>query len=153
MIVMIRRLQQDNHSVGVVIDSDEDDISFCSTCAANGEMNKLKERIYLNEKGKRLPSPPDAENWLQCWKCGNIVALRDAKKSGTISGITGIENLQSPFDEKKGLVLGTDSRLSSRIKNLKRKQSRHSDSEIAKLQADGWELTSFSETVPTNPNE
>ena len=151
---MIRRLQENNHSVGVVIDSDEEDIMFCPSCQKQGTSSKLKELIYLDDNGKLVPNPPpDADSWRQCWTCGLVVPLREAKKSGKISGITGIDIIQNPYDEKKGLVLGTDSRLTSRIKNLKRKQTRHPDKEIAKLQADGWELTSFSETVPTNPNE
>ena len=44
---MIRRLQQDNHSVGIVIDSDEDDISFCENCQNNGVISKLKGENLL----------------------------------------------------------------------------------------------------------
>jgi hypothetical protein len=156
MIVMIRRLQQDNHSVGIVIDSDEEDIMFCPSCQKQGTLSKLKELIYLDDNGKLLPNPPpDADSWRTCWTCGLVVPTRDAKKSGKISGITGIDIIQNPYDEKKGVILGTDSRLTSRIKNIKRKQTRHPDKEIALLEAQGWELTSFSETVPspTNPNE
>ena len=51
---MIRRMQNNYSSVGVIIDEEElDSISFCSTCAANGIMSKLKNRIYLDNKGKR----------------------------------------------------------------------------------------------------
>ena len=50
-------MQSNYSSVGVIVDSEElPDISFCSTCAANGVMSKLKERIYLDSAGKRLPN-------------------------------------------------------------------------------------------------
>jgi hypothetical protein len=46
------------HSVGMVIssndseydDEEESNNQFCSTCAAVGELNKLKPRIYLDDK-------------------------------------------------------------------------------------------------------
>ena len=45
---MIRRLQDNNHSVGVVIDnSDEEDLIFCEECQKHGTLSKLKERLYL----------------------------------------------------------------------------------------------------------
>ena len=147
---MIRRLQENNHSVGMVIDSDEEDIMFCSTCAANGEMSKLKERIWLDNKGKRLPDPPDSDSWRMCWKCGMIIPTRDAKKSGTITGITGIEILSSPYDEKKGLILGTDSRLSSRIRNLKRHKNKHPDAEVQKLIEQGYEVVNYQQDIPVS---
>ena len=151
---MIRRMADRGSSIGVVIDEDIPDISFCPDCQKNGETSKLKPMIYLDDFGKLLKNPPpDADDFKRCYKCGLVVPVREVKKLGKISGITGIDIIQDPYDEKKGLILGIDSRLTSRTKNLKRRQTRHPDSEIAKLEAQGWELTSFSETVPTNPNE
>ena len=118
-------------SVGMVIDnSDEEDLIFCSTCAANGDMNKLKQRVYLDMSGKLLANPPpDAEDWLQCWECGNIIPKKDAKKQGSISGIQGIDILENPHDVGKGVILGNDARLTNRYKNLKRRQNKHPDNE------------------------
>ena len=138
----IRRYTRDYHSVGVVIDDDSelDDISFCSTCAANGVMSKLKERIYLSESGKRLPDPPDAEDFKMCWQCGLIIPTREVKKSGTIQGIQGVEILQSPYDSK-AVILGNDSK--NRYQNLKRQKTKHPDSEVQRLIEDGFELVSY----------
>ena len=55
-----------------------------------------KERIYLDDEGKLLPPPPDADSFRQCWTCGYVVPLREVKKSGKISGIQGIETLDNP---------------------------------------------------------
>ena len=147
---MIRRLHHDNHSVGIVIDSEDDkeDISFCSTCAANGEMSRLKERLYLDSAGKRLPTPqPDADSWRQCWTCGLIIATREVKKSGTITGIQGIEISQNPFDENKGMILGNDSK--NRYQRLKQRKYKHPDKEVQKHIDDGYELTSYFTSMPT----
>ena len=96
---MIRRMT-DKGSVGMVIDSEDDeDLIFCSTCAAVGDMSKLKERIWLDDKtGKRLPDPPDADSWRMCWTCGLVIPTKDIKLSGKISGITGIEPVDNPYD-------------------------------------------------------
>ena len=144
---MIRRLDKSKSSIGIVVDEETEDIQFCSTCAANGEMSKLKERIYLNEKGKRLPSPPDADSYRQCWTCGLVVPVRDVKHEGKISGIQGIETIDNPFDEKKGLILGNDSK--HRYQNLKRRQNKHPDKEVQKYLDDGYELTSYLSSMPT----
>ena len=147
---MIRRMADKSH-VGMVISSDYDDDednSYCSTCMAVGEMNKLKERLYLDSTGKRLPPPPDAEDWLQCWVCGLIIPVRETMKQGKLSGIQGIDIIQNPYDEKKGSILGIDSRLSSRTKNIKRRQSKHPDKEIQAYLDKGWELKSYSDSLP-----
>jgi hypothetical protein len=72
--------------VGVAIDQDgEDDekVRYCTKCLQVNQLSILKERLYLDDKGKRMPDPPDAEDWLQCWKCGYIVALLETKPEGT----------------------------------------------------------------------
>ena len=87
----------------------------------------MKERIFLDSAGKRLPSPPDNDSFLQCWTCSSVVQTRDIMKQGKISGISGIEPVSNPYDEKKGVILGNDSRLSSRIKKLKQRKNKHPD--------------------------
>jgi hypothetical protein len=109
---MIRRLDN-NYSSVAVIDSEEDqeDISFCSTCAANGDMSKLKERIWFEDKGKRLPDPPDADSWRMCWQCGLIIPTKDIKLSGKISGILGIEPVDNHYDIGKKILSNIQHRI------------------------------------------
>ena len=48
----------DYHSVAIITDDDdEEELAFCENCQKNGggELSKLKERIYLDANGKRLP--------------------------------------------------------------------------------------------------
>ena len=142
---MIRRMQNNYSSVGVVIDEETEDLQFCSTCAANGEMNKLKERIWLDSAGKRLPDPPDADAWRMCWKCGLIIPVREVKKLGTVTGIQGVEILQSPYDSK-AVILGNDSK--NRYQRLKQRKTKHPDSEIQTLIEAGWELTNYQNYTP-----
>ena len=144
---MIRRLQNNNHSVGVVIDnSEEEDLIFCENCQKNGTLSKLKERLYLDDKGKATPPPPDASDFVMCWTCGLVVPLREAKKQGKISGITGIDILQNPFDQGRGIVLGIDDK--HRYQRLKHRKYKHPDQEVQKHLDDGYELKSYLSSMP-----
>ena len=136
--------------VGMVIDNSEDedeDLIFCSTCAANGDMSKLKERIWLDDKtGKRLPDPPDADSWRMCWTCGLIIPTKDIKLSGKISGILGIEPVDNPYDFNKGVILGNDSK--NRYQKLKQRKNKHPDAEVQRMLEDGYELKSYLSSMP-----
>ena len=94
---MIRRCDKRNyHSVRMVIDTESEERNpFCSTCAAVGVLSRLKQRLYLDDKGKLLiPQPPDADNYLQCWKCGLVIPTREAMMQGKISGINGVSPVE-----------------------------------------------------------
>jgi hypothetical protein len=145
---MIRRMVNKSH-VGMVIDNseEEEDLIFCSTCAANGDMSKLKERIWLDDKGKRLPDPPDADSWRMCWQCGLIIPTKDIKLSGKISGILGIEPVDNPYDIGKSTILGNDSK--NRYQRLKQRKTKHEDKEVQTLVDEGYELKVYSQDIPT----
>ena len=130
---MIRRMERNYHAVGIVIDTGEPEESnpFCSTCAAFGEISRLKKRLYLDSNGKALPPPPDADNWLKCWVCGLTIPTRDAKMIGKISGISGITPVDNPYDLQKGKILGNDSK--NRYQKLKQRRNKHPDKEVQKL--------------------
>jgi hypothetical protein len=147
----IRRMVDKCH-VGMVIDysDDEEELIFCEQCQKQGTLSKLKQGVYLDMSGKLLVNPPpDAEDWLQCWKCGLIIPTKDAKKQGKISGIQGIEILQNPYDYGKSLILGNDSK--NRYQRLKRRQNKHPDAEVQKLIDKGWQLTSYSTSTTMIP--
>jgi hypothetical protein len=98
--------------------------------------------------GKLLVNPPpDAEDWLQCWKCGYIIAVREAQRKGRISGILGIEPIDNPYDFSKGVILGNDSK--HRYQKLRRQRTKHPDSEVQRLIEDGYELKAYSQDIPT----
>ena len=83
--------------MGIAIDEyeDEEQVRYCTQCYAVGVFSILKDRLFLDDKGKRQPDPPYAEDFLQCWKCGFIVAVRETKPEGVISGI--VEPIDNPF--------------------------------------------------------
>ena len=68
-----------------LLDNDKSEqLAFCENCQSQGVISELKQRIYLDEKGKLLPSPQDSDSFRQCWTCGTVVKLRDVKLSGSI---------------------------------------------------------------------
>ncbi|HEX7178103.1 MAG TPA: hypothetical protein VF220_00135 [Nitrososphaeraceae archaeon] len=138
------------HSVGIVIDTEPERQSWCSTCMAIGKLSRLKQRIYLDDKGKLIqPQPPDADLYLQCWNCGLTIPTRDAKMLGKISGINGISPVENPNDIKKGKILGDDVRLSNRIKKLKRRQNKHPDPYVQRELDKGNLVLDYKTSMPT----
>jgi hypothetical protein len=49
----VRRLRP----VGIAVDEyeDEEQVRYCAQCLAVGILSILKERLYLDEKGKKVP--------------------------------------------------------------------------------------------------
>ena len=80
-----------------------------------------------------------------CWTCGLVIPTREVQYQGKISGIQGVEILQSPYDSK-AVILGTDSK--NRYKNLRRRKSKHPDKEVQRLIEDGYELKAYSQDIP-----
>jgi len=98
------------------------------------------------------PPPPDADNFLQCWKCGLIVPIREIQIKGRIAGIQGIQPVDNPYDLSKPTVVGTGDRIGGikgRYQKLLKKQRSHEDKEVQKLMEQGWEVTSYHQQMPT----
>jgi hypothetical protein len=150
---MISRLTDNNKGIAIIVDSDSefDSNPFCPNCQDIGKLSRLKERIYLDDKGKLLPPQPDAENFLMCYLCGLIIPTHEVQKEGKITGISGVEVIDNPFDFGKKVIKGLDNRkLQSRLKNKKRKtkEKQHPDKDIQKYLNDGWEVTSYLNSMP-----
>jgi len=119
---MISRLLDENRGIGIVVDSNDIDKGknpYCKSCYDFGILSRLKERLYRDDNGKSIPPEPDADNWLQCWYCGLIVAVREVKQSGTLSGISGVEPVENPYDFNKKTIMGLKGYTKDRYENLK----------------------------------
>ena len=78
----IRRLQHDYSSqLELLSDDEEEDITFCENCQSNGGVISLNSRreSSLTIKGKRLPDPPDADNFIMCWTCGYVITNKGSE--------------------------------------------------------------------------
>ena len=54
-------------------------MSYCEDCSKVKILSSLRHRIYLDEDGKITNPGPDANKWRQCWTCGLIVGVYEAK--------------------------------------------------------------------------
>jgi hypothetical protein len=75
---------------------DKDKVSYCQKCWDVKVLSPLKHRIYQDEQGNIITSPPpDSKNWRQCWQCGTIVGVYEAKQEADIATLT--EPRDNPF--------------------------------------------------------
>ena len=86
-------------------------------------------------------------------QCYFIQPLYKARHEGSL--YTDLEITENAFDFAKSVVVGDDTRLKSRLKRVSKQRKKHEnqDKELARLEAEGWEITSFSERVPNYPRE
>jgi hypothetical protein len=149
----IRRLEPNYSGIGVVYgETEEQKNLWCPRCIKFSKYSRLKQRVYLDHNMKALPPPPDADNFLQCWKCGLIVPIREIQMKGKIAGIQGIQPVDNPYDLSKPTILGTGDKIGGikgRYQRLKRKQNKHPDKEVQALIDKGWEVTSYLSSIPT----
>lgn len=133
-------------------DSEEKITSYCPRCEKYGFYNLLGERIYdINE-----PIPSDHDNWLQCHKCGTIVATTHAKRENEIVGIKEPEN--SIHDHGKVIIAAID-RGSKRRKEFRKSLDRpdhsvsaeDSDPDLKRmLKKSGTQLINYTEESLTS---
>jgi hypothetical protein len=120
-------------------------ISYCEECLKVKILSPLKHRIYLDEDGKITKPPGDSKNWLQCWTCGLIVKVKEAKPEVELDTLT---------KPKKGgiLVETAESRKvdrtgrTQRIRKLKRDVEQYKEEDIKHALRKGQKLVSYVET-------
>lgn len=129
-------------------------IRWCPRCEELGIHNKLGNKIYLPDPQKPdepVIIPHDADNWLQCHKCGKVIPRYEARGEGELQIDSEFELIESPFDFAQPVIEPIRpsrkidrSALQNRTqKKLRKKQLAAVDSDIqAELKA-GGEITSF----------
>jgi hypothetical protein len=63
-------------------------VSYCEACSKVRTLSILKHRIYLDEDGKITKPASDSKMWLQCWICGTIVKVKEAKPEVELDTLT-----------------------------------------------------------------
>jgi len=95
------------------IDSnDEEDIVYCPYCSKVNVKSKLGPRIYDDNE----PLPYDADQFMQCPKCGKIIPLYDIKEELSYGPI--VDVISNPFDS------GTDIKAVEKRTGKKRKKKK-----------------------------
>jgi len=98
------------------VSDDEPEIVYCPYCEKVGVRSKLQERVYDDDK----PLPYDADQWMQCYRCGKTIPIYDVKEELNYQPIVDI--IESPFDSGTE-ILAVD----KRTKKGKRKKKPNDD--------------------------
>jgi hypothetical protein len=127
----------------------KDKVSYCQDCLKVKVLSPLRNRIYLDENGKITNPGPDANKWRQCWTCGLIVGLHDAKLEVELDTIT--EPRRNPFKFGNSEIMTGESRKvdrtgkTQRQKKLKQDLEQYKEEDIKSALRKGSKLVSYVE--------
>ena len=99
------------------VDFNADDIGRireCPHCLEYEIHNKLQPRILKKGEVK----PPDYDNFVQCWECGNVYPIYQSYPESEIKD--SLETVQDPFENSESVFLSTDSWATQRRKRERR---------------------------------
>ena len=109
---------------------DREKVSYCQDCLNVKIVSPLRNRIYLDENGKITNPGPDSNKWKQCWACGLIIGVYEAKPEVELDTLT--EPRDNPFKFKSGEVKTGESRKFDRSGKTHRKRKLKQDLERSK---------------------
>ena len=107
--------------------SNKERVAYCEECLKVKILSPLRNRIYLDENDKITNPAPDADKWKQCWTCGLIVGVYQAKPEVELDTLT--EPRDNPFKFKGGEVQTGGSRKVDRPGRTQRKKKFKQDLE------------------------
>ena len=106
---------------------DKEKISYGEDCLNVKVLSPLRHRIYLDDKGEITNPGPDANKWRQCWTCGLIVGVYEAKLEVELDTLT--EPRDNPFKFSSSEVHTGESRKIDRTGMTQRKKKFKQDLE------------------------
>jgi hypothetical protein len=128
----------------------KDKVSYCEDCLKVKILSPLRHRIYLDENGNITTPQSDASKWRQCWTCGLIVGVYEAKPEVELDTLT--EPRDNPFKFKSGEVQTRESRKydrtgkTQRKRKLKQDLEQYKEEDIKQALRRGSKLVSYTET-------
>ena len=144
----IRRLRTGYSPIGINDGRPEKEKdSWCQRCLnAAGVFSHLKNRIYLDEEGKPTTPGPDADKWVQCWRCGDIIPVFAAKQEAQIVTLT--EPTDNPFDKSEVMGIGGKKDRVKRLRQRGKKQdlSYIKEDDVRRAVAKGATLIEYHES-------
>jgi hypothetical protein len=129
----------------------KDKVSYCQDCLKVKILSPLRNRIYLDENGKITNPQSDADKWRQCWTCGVIVGVYEAKPEVELDTLT--EPRSNPFKFKgdKQVLTGESRKVdrsgkTQRKRKLKQDLEQYKEEDIKHALRRGSKLVSYTET-------
>jgi hypothetical protein len=124
---LLRRSGRENAVIFSRGQENKDKVAYCQDCLKVKILSPLKHRIYLDDNGKIANPAPDADKWKQCWQCGLIVGVYEAKQEVELDTLT--KPRDNPFKFKSGVVMTGESRKFDRSGKTQRKRKLKQDLE------------------------
>ena len=111
---------------------------------------QYQHRIYLDENGKITNPPADANKWRQCWTCGLIVGVYEAKQEVELDTLT--KPRENPFKFGSGSKVYTEESRkidktgqTQRKRKLKQDLSEYKEEDIKAALKKGAKVVSYVE--------
>lgn len=129
---------------------DKEKISYCQDCLNVKVLSPLRHRVYLDENGKITNPAPDANKWRQCWTCGLIVGVYEAKPEVELDTLT--EPRSNPFKFGNAVVHTGESRKidksgkTQRKRKFKQDLEQYKEEDVKEALKKGSNLVSYTET-------
>jgi len=128
---------------------DKEKVSYCQDCLNVKILSPLKHRIYLDENGKITNPAADANKWRQCWTCGLVVGVYEAKPEVELDTLT--EPRDNPFKFKSGVQTGESRKVdrtgkTQRKKKFKQDLEQYKEEDIKAALRKGAKLISYVES-------
>jgi acetyl-CoA carboxylase beta subunit len=135
--------------------ADKPELYYCMKCKAVGVTTKLTGRIYLPDpKTGKTKVPSDAEEWMQCPTCGDLIHRSQLTGTSTMNVDSDYELADTAYDFGKVVIqhAGPESRKFDRSpdqRKAKRKKSKRfiqdeiKDKDIAKEIKEGGEIIHY----------
>jgi hypothetical protein len=105
---LLRRSGRENAVIFSGSGHNKDKVSYCQDCLKVKILSPLRNRIYLDDDGKIANPGPDADKWRQCWTCGVIVGVYEAKQEVELDTLT--KPRENPFKFGNSPVMIGESR-------------------------------------------
>jgi len=115
------------------VDFNADDVGKireCPHCLEYEIHNKLQPRIL--KKGEQRP--PDYDQFVQCYECGNIFGIHETHFESKIKD--SVETTDNPFEGNESIFLSTDNRKTQRKKGKQKSRFKIREHEDTEIQAE-----------------
>jgi len=131
-----------DNSFYAFVDFNTDDVGKireCPHCLEYEIHNKLQPRILKKGEVK----PPDYDQFIQCYSCGNVFPIYEAHFESEIKDT--LETTSNPFEGNESIFLATETKKEQRRKGKKHKgrfsyQQEHEDPDIQREIDKGLEV-------------
>ena len=130
---------------------DKDKVSYCQDCLEVKILSPLRNRIYLDENGNITNPQSDADKWRQCWTCGVIVGVYEAKPEVELDTLTKPRDNPFKFKGDKQVLTGESRKVdrsgkTQRKRKLKQDLEQYKEDDIKDALRKGSKLVSYTES-------